>query len=269
MNTNEQRDIDLRNTELPQVAVESASSVSISRRNFTKSSLAVSGVLLTLASRSAVGGDLVCKSPSGFLSGNTSVHGTPTTCSGRSPGYWGTRPDQWPMPYEPGKCVNNCQSSQGSDSSSNSSSKESSSNSSSKDSSSNSSSKDSSSGSSGSSGSNSSSQPSAWNSCTKASDWEEGTRFCSVFDCYGNGSIYSQYSMMQVLWLNGNQDPYQLGAHFVSAILNTRMGVTPILSDTEIVNIFNEWNRKGFFEPTAGVKWYAPDIVAYFQSTLS
>ena len=244
MNTNEQRDIDLRNTELPQVAVESASSVSISRRNFTKSSLAVSGVLLTLASRSAVGGDLVCKSPSGFLSGNTSVHGTPTTCSGRSPGYWGTRPDQWPMPYEPGKCVNNCQSSQGSDSSSNSSSKESSSNSC----------KDSSSGSSGSSGSNSSSQPSAWNSCTKASDWEEGTRFRSVFDCYGNGSIYSQYSMMQVLWLNGNQDPYQLGAHFVSAILNTRMGVTPILSDTEIVNIFNEWNRKGFFEPTAGVK---------------
>lgn len=75
--------------------------------------------------------------------------------------------------------------------------------------------------------------------------------------------------MMQVLWLNGNQDPYQLGAHFVAAILNARMGVTPILGDTEIVNIFNEWNHKGFFEPTAGVKWYAPDIVAYFQSTLS
>lgn len=75
--------------------------------------------------------------------------------------------------------------------------------------------------------------------------------------------------MMQVIWLNGNQDPFQLGAHFVAAILNARMSLTPILSEAMVINIFNEWNNKGYFEPTASVHWYAPDIVAYLQSTLS
>lgn len=75
--------------------------------------------------------------------------------------------------------------------------------------------------------------------------------------------------MMQVIWLNGNQDPYQLGAHFVAAILNEKIGATHILSGSQLVNMFNEWNRRGFFEPTAGVKWYADKIVTYLQSTLS
>jgi hypothetical protein len=58
-----------------------------SRRCFTKSGLAVTGVLVTLASRPVLGSP-VCKSPSGFLSGNLSTHGATPICAGRSPGYW-------------------------------------------------------------------------------------------------------------------------------------------------------------------------------------
>ena len=75
--------------------------------------------------------------------------------------------------------------------------------------------------------------------------------------------------MMQVIWLKGNQDTQQLGAHLVAALLNARMGLTPVLSEAQVVNIFSEWNRKGYFEPTAGIKWYASDIVTYLQTTLS
>lgn len=225
--------------------------VDIARRNFTKTGLAVSGVLLTLNSRSALGGNLACHSPSGFLSGNASAHGIQPSCNGLSPGYWGTHPEQWPAPYQAGKCGG---------SASNASSQESTSKSSGSDSSSKS------------SGPDAAPQPSKslnLNACTKASDWIEGTNFRDVFNCYGNGAIYAQYSMMQVIWLTGNQDPYQLGAHLVAAMLNLKAGYTPVLTESVLLGIYNEWNRKGYFEPTAGVQWYAPDIVAYLQSTFS
>ncbi len=243
-------------------------SLKAARRCFIQTSLAASGVLLTLTSRSALG-SYICKSPSGFLSGDASTQGAPITCTGRSPGYWGTHPEQWPSPYEPGKCGNNDQPSSSPDFPYSSSSHATSSNSETSSKSHASDSPSSSEASSPSSSSNSSSQLFNWNSCTKPSDWNGGTRFRDVFDCHGNGSIYSEYSLMQVICLNGNQDPYQLGAHFVAAMLNAKTGTTPALSDRKLVNIFNEWNSRGFFEPTAGVKWYATDIVAYLQSTLS
>lgn len=68
---------------------------SAGRRRFGKSGLAVSGVLVTLASRPVLGCE-VCKSPSGFLSGNLSSHGTPPVCAGLSPGYWKNH-TAWPI----------------------------------------------------------------------------------------------------------------------------------------------------------------------------
>jgi hypothetical protein len=68
---------------------------SAGRRRFGKSGIAVSGVLVTLASGPVLG-DIVCKSPSGALSGNLSSHGTPPVCTGVSPGYWKNHTD-WPI----------------------------------------------------------------------------------------------------------------------------------------------------------------------------
>lgn len=67
-----------------------------SRRQFAKTSLGISGVILSLASRPVLG-DVVCKSPSGFLSGNASTHGPQPVCQGRSPGYWKNHVDSWPI----------------------------------------------------------------------------------------------------------------------------------------------------------------------------
>ncbi len=54
-----------------------------------------SGVLMTLASQGAMAA-LVCKSPSGSLSGNlTSNAPAAVSCSGVSPGYWKNHPSAW------------------------------------------------------------------------------------------------------------------------------------------------------------------------------
>ena len=34
-------------------------------------------------------------------------------------------------------------------------------------------------------------------------------------------------------------DPFQLGAHIVSALLNARSGFTPVLTEAQVINIFN------------------------------
>lgn len=71
-----------------------------SRRRFGKSGLAVSGVIATFASRPVLGAE-ICKSPSGFLSGNLSTRGEQPVCSGRSPGYWKNH-TSWPIPNRTG-----------------------------------------------------------------------------------------------------------------------------------------------------------------------
>lgn len=221
--TKEQQNGEMKDDNLPQDVANQTESVNESRRRFAKSSLAVSGVLLTLASRPSLGsgggfgGGGMCKSPSGLMSGNLSVHGSPQRCRGRTPGYWGNhggggpQPNAWPSPYLPGSCQKKC---------------------------------------------------------TNSSNWSNGTKFSSVFNCNGNGSRYKNYSLMQVIWLGGSGDPYQLGAHIVAALLNAQKGWTPVLTVAQVKNIFNEWNDKGYFEPTAGIKWYAADIVYYLKSTM-
>ncbi len=80
-------------------ADEHASHANASRRQFTKAGLGISGVILSLASRPVLGG-VVCKSPSGFLSGNASTHGPQPVCQGRSPGYWKNHEGSWPISTE-------------------------------------------------------------------------------------------------------------------------------------------------------------------------
>jgi hypothetical protein len=215
MKTKGHQNSEMEKTQFPPDLVDQTKPVDESRRSFTKSGLAVSGVVLTLASRPVLG--CVCESPSGFLSGNLSAHGTPQTCSGLTPGYWGTHPDKWPFPYKAGTCTASARKC---------------------------------------------SDPKYW---TKVG----ATMFNEYFNCNNNGLIYAPYTMLQVVWSGGGGDPYQLGAHIISALLNARKGWTPVLTEAQVINIFNEWDQKGYFEPTAGVHWDGEDIVEYLKTTMS
>lgn len=80
----------------PQEAAGQAPFAGESRRRFTKTGLAASGVLLTLANRSALGAGITV-SPSVYASGNTSGHGpaAAATTLGLTPSYW-SDPNKWP-----------------------------------------------------------------------------------------------------------------------------------------------------------------------------
>jgi hypothetical protein len=166
-----------------------------SRRRFTKSGLAASGVILTLSSRPVMGagdGPMACKSPSGWISGNSSTHGQPPTCMGRSPGYWQNHEGNWPIPRE--------------------------------------------------------------------------TRFRDVFADCRPGSVYYDTTMYQLCTAQ-QYDKYKLGRHLTSAYLNAVKGWTPFLPVATIRAMFTEWQEKGYFSPTAGVKWYPDQIVEYLTAT--
>jgi hypothetical protein len=57
--------------------------------------LGISGVVMTVASNHAMAA-LVCKSPSGALSGNLNSQRPNVVCNGVSPGYWKNHPSAWP-----------------------------------------------------------------------------------------------------------------------------------------------------------------------------
>lgn len=184
-----------------------------SRRKFTGAGLGVSAIF-TLASQPVLATGGICKSPSGFASGNLSQHGTSIHCSGRTPGYWGTHPSEWPFPYKPGTCKN------------------------------------------------------IVNGTCK--EWKsDGTFFHPLFagSTFKNADNTSK-TLMQVIWLGGNADPHQLGAHIVAALLNAKKGWTPVLNEIKVIGIWNEYVSKGYFEPTAGVQWNAAQIVSYLKSTM-
>jgi hypothetical protein len=200
-----------------------------SRRKLTGAALGASAIF-TLASRPVLAGQ--CMTPSAAVSGNLSQHGTPITCSGRTPGYWKTHyaPGSWPSPYLPGGCNG------------------------------------------------------GQNMCNKVQNWSGGTLFHPLFsgtqfmaNLDGNpGTPNTSLSMMQVMMLNdgsnpwGLTDPDNLGAHIVAALLNASVvpSLTPVLSAADVINMWNEWASKGYFEPTANVKWNSAQIVDYLKTTM-
>jgi len=91
----------MTNKQSPEGIEDKTKSADLARRRFTKSGLAASGVILTLASRPVLA-DTVCKSPSGFLSGNVSSH-IEELCFGNYPSYYANNPDAWKgTQYMPG-----------------------------------------------------------------------------------------------------------------------------------------------------------------------
>jgi len=79
-------------------------------------------------------------------------------------------------------------------------------------------------------------------------------------------------TLLQVLELLGGP-PDDVARHIVAALLNAAAGWTPVLTIAAIKGIWTEYMNTGggtigYFEPTAGVKWYHDDIVNYLLSTM-
>jgi hypothetical protein len=214
------------------------------RRKFTRAGFAGAGVILTLASRSALatGTGTGGKTPSGFCSVNvtSSGHGQPVLCDGRNADYWKGCKNQWPSSCNTKKRFSqefNCNGR----------------------------------------------SSTYYQSCNlvhlidyddndRDSDnrdyliWKYG-RFYSSFMNYYNTHTTGTYKFGGK---NGKDyDESEIGKCVVAALLNCRSGRNKFLKEETIKAIFNEYQSKGYFTPTAGWKWYAADIVKYLKSTQS
>jgi hypothetical protein len=100
------------------------------------------------------------------------------------------------------------------------------------------------------------------------------TKFHSIFS--GTKYVVNNVSLSlgQVLGLSPNGspgDPEKVAFHLIGAYLNINGGngaVIPphVIDSTVIKNMWTEWNTKGYYEPMAGVKWYAAEIKSYLIS---
>jgi hypothetical protein len=170
------------------------------RRRLAKAGVGAAGVLLTLESRAAMS-PMICKSPSGALSGGLSSHyGPEPVCQGLSPGYWKNHTSAWPIPTT--------------------------------------------------------------------------TMFAAVFSagdprsCSADtkGKNYTCSTMLNLLTPQ-HFDQYKLAMHAVATYLNIKSGKINFLSVETLLSMWSEVQAKGYYEPTAGVKWSAEQVKNYLQAT--
>jgi hypothetical protein len=97
---------------------------------------------------------------------------------------------------------------------------------------------------------------------------QPATTFGSIFTgLYGYGDL----SLLQVLQAGHSAlDKSGLAAHLVAAVLNAQAGFTPpsILSMAKAQDIWADYNRLGYFEPTAGVRWDSAQTIDWLKTTM-
>jgi hypothetical protein len=82
------------------------------------------------------------------------------------------------------------------------------------------------------------------------------------------GTTFSGKSMLEVMQLSDDGGVRSTGRYITAALLNSRSNRTPVLSETTVRGMWNDFVNKGYYEPTAGVRWGPQQIIAYITSTM-
>lgn len=98
----------------------------------------------------------------------------------------------------------------------------------------------------------------------------KGTRTGTVFTKKVNGTWVSK-TMLEVMNLLGSEDPEKMAFHLIAAYLNCLGGggssISPLaMTPQGVTAIWAAWATNGYYEPTAGVKWYGTQIKNYLLS---
>jgi len=97
----------------------------------------------------------------------------------------------------------------------------------------------------------------------------KATPFHSTITMF-NGTQFGTKTMFDVMNQNQNNSGYQkLGCYISAALLNCKAGWTPVLSQSDVQGMWNEYCSKGYFEPSAGVQWGPDQIVSYLLTTMT
>jgi len=83
-----------------------------------------------------------------------------------------------------------------------------------------------------------------------------------------NGQTFANLTMLDVLSASGGAYD-ALGRYTVAALLNAKSGRVHVLPESTVRNMWNDCVTRGYYEPAAGVRWGAAEIVAYMQKTIA
>jgi hypothetical protein len=97
------------------------------------------------------------------------------------------------------------------------------------------------------------------------------TDFHSTTTGFKKGPVadFGSHSLMYVLGHISASAAYEVGAYVTAAILNARIGYTPVLTEDAVTRIWNEYSATGTYQPTIGVSWNGSQIVAYIKTTMA
>lgn len=85
-----------------------------------------------------------------------------------------------------------------------------------------------------------------------------------------DGTMFGDRTMLEVIDIaEGDEGNHGLGRYIVAALLNARAGRAPVLSEAAVRDMWNDLMNRGYYEPTAGVEWTAPEIITYLKTTMS
>lgn len=97
-------------------------------------------------------------------------------------------------------------------------------------------------------------------------------------DCFGSSNGYPGRTLLEVMNLSGTGNKNEVARLCSAALLNAAKGLTPstVLSTQKVKDVWRSFATKGFYEPTAGVKWYPSSsipastggLIAWLKSTM-
>lgn len=109
--------------------------------------------------------------------------------------------------------------------------------------------------------------PASWNATSRwPSACQPSDLFCKYFSCI-RGSAYITLTCKDVV-AGASCDSSSMAKYMMAAYLNVVSGRVNFISIEALQSCWNEWVSKGYYEPMAGQRWYANDIVGYLAGTM-
>jgi hypothetical protein len=101
--------------------------------------------------------------------------------------------------------------------------------------------------------------PASWDATAEAG-WPTGTRAMLFSTAIGPSADYGTKTLLEMVGPGSDTGTLGLARHLVAAYLNAKAGLTPVgvLSEPVIKAIWARFPVPGWYEPTAGIKWF-PD----------
>lgn len=101
--------------------------------------------------------------------------------------------------------------------------------------------------------------PASW-AGTAEGGWPPGTRAMLFSAAIGSSDTYGAKTLLEMVGPGSDMNMEGLARHLVAAYLNASAALTPVgvLSMPIIVAIWARFPSPGWYEPTAGIKWF-PD----------